>query len=513
MSNIKVLYFWKKRKGQPSLSEQLSLDPISLKKETISGNLQSTMEIFNSFYSIPINSDVKVRNLLIGGLNKKASIIYISTITDSQVIENQVIKNLLLNSDDSKEVQDILSTKTIKNVEIIGDILKEINKGNVVILVDGHSMAYIIDASKFQGRSIEKAENEVSLKGPKEAFNEQAVANISLIRKKIKNESLIVEITPVSVRANNELYILYMKDLVNDELLQSVKERVNSLDVASIQNLSLLEQFIEDREKSIFPTILNTEKPDRAVAYLEDGFIILLMDNSPTSLVLPATFWSFFHLSEDNYLRILFANFIRSLRILALFITLFASATYISITNYHVEMIPTDLLLAISATREIVPFPSVIEILLMEIAFELIREAGLRVPSPIGPTIGIVGALILGQAAVQANIVSPLVVIIVALGGLSSFVIGDINMNFTIRLLRFLFIISGALFGFYGMAAVFTVILFYMLSIKTFGVPYLSPMTPKYVSSKDTVFRKLLQNQIFRPGYLKPKDMDKKAGE
>lgn len=173
-------------------------------------------------------------------------------------------------------------------------------------------------------------------------------------------------------------------------------------------------------------------------------------------------------------------------------------------------MLPTDLLLAISATREIVPFPTVVEILLMEIAFELIREAGLRVPSPIGPTIGIVGALILGQAAVQANIVSPVVVIIVALGGLSSFTIGDISMNFAIRLIRFLFILSAALFGFYGMTAMFSVLLLYMVSLKTFGVPYMAPMSPKYISSKDTIYRKMVQNQLFRPGYLKPKDMKKK---
>jgi spore germination protein KA len=176
-------------------------------------------------------------------------------------------------------------------------------------------------------------------------------------------------------------------------------------------------------------------------------------------------------------------------------------------------MVPSDLLLAISATREKVPFPTFIEVLMMESAFELIREAGLRVPSPIGPTIGIVGALILGQAAVQANIVSPIVVIVVALSGLSSFAIGDISMNFAIRIIRFAMIMAGGVLGIYGMAAVFSIGLFYVVSIKSFGVPYLAPMTPKYISSNDTIFRKLTKNERFRPGYLKPKDVKKKAGD
>ncbi|RKJ29946.1 spore germination protein, partial [Butyricicoccus sp. 1XD8-22] len=277
---------------------------------------------------------------------------------------------------------------------------------------------------------------------------EDVAANISLIRKKIRNENLVVESVTISKRSNNELYIVYMKDLVNDKLLKDVKNKLNSLDVNAIQNLSVLEEYIEDSNKSLFPTILSTERPDRTVSFLEDGYIALLMNNSPDSLILPATFWSFYHNPEDHYLRFIFGNFIRLLRFLALLITLFVSAFYIAATNYHVEMIPSDLLLAISATREIIPFPAIIEILLMEIAFELIREAGLRVPNPIGPTIGIVGALILGQAAVDANIVSPLVVIIVALSGLCSFAVGDISLNFSIRLVRFLFIFSAALFGF-----------------------------------------------------------------
>ncbi|MFD1781209.1 spore germination protein [Fredinandcohnia salidurans] len=493
--------------------EESAAEDMQVKNLEITRELQINISTLKKIYSIPENNDVKIHNFTIGGLNKKAALLFISTITDIDMISNHILEPLLNNESPLKEVQSIVQVQSFTEVKQIKEVINGANQGNTILLIDGEQKGYIIGTSDFQSRSVEKAESEVVLKGPKEAFNEKADTNISLIRKKIRNENLIVEHLTISERSNNELYILYIKDLTNEKMIKNVKERVSALDVDAIQNLSLLEQYIEERPKSIFPSILYTERPDRATSFLEDGYVALLMNNSPAALIVPATFWSFIHNPEDHYLRFIYGNFIRMLRVFSLFITLFASAIYVSVTNYHSEMVPTDLLLAISATREKVPFPSLIEIIMMEIAFELIREAGLRVPNPIGPTIGIVGALILGQAAVQANIVSPIVVIVVALGGLCSFTLSDVSMNFAIRIIRFGFILSAGFFGIYGMTALFTVGLFYMVSIKTFGVPYLSPMTPKYISSKDTIIRKLVKNERLRPGYLKPKDIIKKAEE
>ena len=491
--------------------EQAEVEGNKLKKESIESTLDKTIDTLKSIYTIPTNNDVKLRQITVGGINKKATIAYIATIADVQQIEQNIIHPLLINAE-VKEIGLIVSAGNIGTAQIMKDVVAAINNGDAALFIEGDSQAYIIETSNFQGRSIEKAIDEAVVKGPKEAFNEKANDNISLIRKRLKNEHLVVEKTVISERSKNNLYLVYVKDLVDKEVLGEIKTRLNSFSVDAIQNLSILEEYIEDR-KGLFPTILYTERPDRATSFIEDGNIILLMDNSPASLVVPATFWSFFHNAEDHYLRFIFGNFIRFLRILALFITLFISAFYISVTNYHMEMLPADLLFAISATREIVPFPSIIEVLMMEIAFELIREAGLRVPNPIGPTIGIVGALILGQAAVQANIVSPLVVIIVALSGLCSFAVGDINLNFAIRLSRFIFIFAAAFFGFYGITAIIVIGLLHLASIKSFGVPYLAPMTPKFVSSKDTIFRRLVKNEKFRPGYLKTGDIKKKSGE
>lgn len=505
-------FFNKLKKEERPPFEKVATEDDLLKEKQIDSSLANTIEIFKKIYYVPNNSDVNIRNIVIGGIQKKAAILTISSISNIRLIDELVIHPLLINEDESKEIELLLPLQVRKacNVE---DILKEINNGNTTLFVDGEPNAYIISTGNFEGRSVEKAENEVVVKGPKESFNEQAITNISLIRKRIRDEKLIVESTTISKRAKNELYMLYIKDIANEEIITNIKNKLSALNVDSIHNLSILEEYIEDNIYSIFPTILYTERPDRASEFIEDGFIVLIMDNSPDALILPATFWSFFHNAEDHYLRFLFGNFIRILRLLAMFITLFISAIYIAITNYHVEMIPADLLLAISSTREIVPFPPLVEILMLEIAFELIREGGLRVPKPIGPTIGIVGALILGQAAVQANLVSPLVVIIVALGGLSSFAIGDPNLNYTVRLLRFPFLISAGVLGLYGITALFTVGLLYMTSIKSFGVPYMAPMTPNDSTSNDTIFRKLLKNELFRPGYLKPKDIQKKTGE
>ncbi|KGR78277.1 spore gernimation protein KA [Ureibacillus manganicus DSM 26584] len=513
MEKMRVKRFFKKllKEEHPPFEKAATEDDL-LKKKQIDSSLADTMELFKKIYYVPNNSDVNIRYIEIGGIKKNAAVITISSISNTKLIEELVIRPLLINEDESKEIELLLSPQ-VRKADVIEDILVEINNGNTTLFVDGEPYAYIISSGNFQGRSVEKAENEVVVKGPKESFNEQAMTNISLIRKRIRDEKLIVESTTISKRAKNELYLVYIKDIANEELITNIKNKLNSLDIDSIQNLSVLEEYLEDHIYSLFPTILYTERPDRASEFIEDGFIVLLMDNSPDSLILPATFWSFFHNSEDHYLRFLFGNFIRILRLMALFITLFISAIYIAITNYHVEMIPADLLLAISSTREIVPFPSLVEILMLEIAFELIREGGLRVPKPIGPTIGIVGALILGQAAVQANLVSPLVVIIVALGGLSSFAIGDTNLNYTVRLLRFPFLISAGVFGLFGLTALFTICLLYVTSIKSFGVPYLAPMTPNDSTAKDTIFRRLVKNELFRPGYLKPKDIEKKAGE
>lgn len=475
--------------------------------EILPATFESRVNLFKELYSYPINTDVIIRSLFISGLEKEATLLFIDTVTNTEVIEKVIIEALVNNLDETKTFKDIIPSKTVITSSQLKEIIQKINNGYLALFVADETDVYLIDCAKFKERSIERSENEIVIKGPKETFVEGVETNFSLIRKKIKNENLIFESIKISERSNDEVYIIYIKNLTNETLLANLRERLNNIEIDTVQNLAILEQYIEDRPKSVFPTILYTERPDRVSTFLEKGNIALLMNNSSDALVVPITFWDLFQSAEDEYLRYINGNFTKILRFAALLITLFVSSIYVSVTTFHPEMIPTDLLLSISATRSQVPFTPLIEILLMEIAFELIREAGLKVPLPIGPTIGIVGALILGQAAVDANIVSPIVVIVVALSALSSFVVNDIGLNFSVRFLRFFIIIAAFLFGFYGVVAIFMVGFIYLISITSFGVPYFLPITPSYQkSSEDAVSKKLVTSRKMRPTYLYPKD-------
>ncbi|WP_394237875.1 spore germination protein [Niallia oryzisoli] len=495
----------------PQFHEQSNAQDIELKKQAISVHYEQNLSTFKAIYSVPANIDVKIREFTVRSTNRHAFIIFLSSISDQRVIQAGITEKLIVNDIPNKSIPDLCTGTFFSTETIIGKILESINSGNTALFVDGDEQCYLFDTANIQGRAIGKPDVEVIVKGPKESFNEKVVTNISLIRKKLKNENLIVESMIISKRSKNDVFLVYQKDLVNEELLQNVKAKLHSLDVESIVDLSILEQYIEERPRSLYPTTLYTERPDRAASFIEEGHIILLMENSPSSLILPTNFWALIHSPEDHYLRTPYGNFIRILRLLAVFIAMFTSSFYIAVTNFHVGMLPPDLLMAIAGTRERVPFPALFEVLMMEIAFELIREAGLRVPSPIGPTIGIVGALILGQAAVQANIISPIVIIVIALSGLSSFIISDTSMNFAVRITRFLFIFSAGFIGIYGASALLVVGLFYLVSLESFGTPYFAPMTPRFPSSKDMIIRHIPIKERFRPGYLKPKDMGKQG--
>ena len=506
-------FMHKQLNTQEDFKQQSGAQNDELKEQEISLRLEKNLDTFKTIFSIPLNSDVKIREFMIPSLNRRAFILYIGTMVDTQSIQNSILEKLMTFENPSKKIEDIVTYPAIQSEANIGKITELITGGLTALFVEGYPECYLLETTKISGRSIEKSDNEVIIKGAKESFNEKVNDNISLIRKKIKNENLIVESHAISKRSRNDVFFVYEKDLVNEELLQTFKKKLKSLDTDGVLDLSILEQYLEERPRSLFPTLLYTERPDRAASFIEEGHLVLLMSNSPSCLVLPATFWSIIHSPEDHYLRTPYGNFIRFLRIIALFIGFFTSAFYLAVTNFHVGMIPPDLLMAVAGSRERTPFPSIIEILLMELAFELIREAGLRVPSPIGPTIGIVGALILGQAAVQANIISPIIIIVIALSGLSSFIISDVSLNFALRISRFLFIFSAGFIGIYGASALFTIGLFYLVSLKSFGTPYFAPMTPHFYSSKDLLIRHVPMKERFRPGYLKPKDMVKQGKE
>ena len=502
--------FFKKNKVFKSKMSEESSNPVSPQNgECFSGDLQHDVLIINQLYASPINVDFMLREFTIPMMGKKAALFYIPSLTDTRLIDEEIIKPLIMSDKVIEDISSSVSVSAIQEEKDMNKAIKELNTGDTLLLVEGQPCCYIISTAMVAGRSVDKPQNETTLFGPKESFVEKADVNISLIRKKISSQDFTVEKMTIGGRSNNEVFVIYNKDLASSEVLSEVKRRIGAISKDAVQNVSLLVQHIEDREISLFPTVLQTERPDRAASFIEDGYVTVLMNNSPFALVAPATFWSFYHSADDHYLRFVYGNFTRFLRLIAMFITLFTPAIYIAVTNYHIEMIPPDLLLSIAGAREMVPLPAILELFLLELAFELIREAGIRVPTPIGPTIGIVGALILGQAAVEANVVSPIVVIVVALTGLSSYAISDLNFNYAIRIARFGFLIIAGVFGIFGIVGCFMASIAYLSSIKSFGVSYLAPLTSQYKSSGDTLFRKLLTNERIRPAFVKPKDVTK----
>ncbi|WP_186576943.1 spore germination protein [Aquibacillus kalidii] len=477
--------------------------------EAVHTKLDKNAQHIKQLFSYGLNKDFTFRELTAKYSQEKIEIYYYSSIVDANKVYDAIVRPLL--ESEGKQIRDVIVAESVKEITDFEQATEHINSGKAIIFEDGNNTAYSIDVAKFEYRGIGKAENESTIRGPQEAFTESLNVNVSLIRKRMHDKQLVTEGKQVGARSKSEVNIVYVKDLVNEEILKSVRERLDNIEADNVRNLELLEQFIEERPYSLVPTVLFTERPGNATSYLEDGHIIILMNNSAGCLIVPVTFWSFFHSPEDRYLRFLFGNFSRLVRMLAFYLTTMISATYIAITNFHSAMLPPDLLLAITASRERVPFPLIFEILIMEIAFELIREAGIRIPNPLGPTIGIVGALILGQAAVQANIISPIIVIITAVSGLTSFAVTDVSINYSVRITRFIFIFSAGFLGIFSLMGAFLAWFMYVASIKSFGVPFFAPLSPSYRSPHDTLFRKAIRNEIWRPGQIKPKDIRKKA--
>ena len=385
----------------------------------------------------------------------------------------------------------------------------ELILGNCILFIDTLDIAFDIEVKNFKQRNIEAPNNEIVIKGPHEAFVENIRTNTSLIRKIVNNENLIIENIEVGKITKTKCAVCYMQNITNNDLVNEVKFRLNNLDIDSLLSAGELEQLITDSNILGIPQVLSTERPDKATKYLLNGRVVVIVNGTPYGIIMPAVLIDFLTSSEDSNLNLNFGNFLRILRILASFITLLLPGLYVSITSFHQEILPTSLLYSILGSRENVPFPIIFEILLMEISFELIREAGLRVPSPIGPTIGIVGALVLGQAAVSAGIVSPILIIIVAITAIASFAIPDFSFGFHLRYYRFAFILLGFMSGFLGISLGLFIYISILCNIHSFGIPFTSPFAP----STDSKGNGYLLNPIWKREYRSPYISPKKSKE
>ena len=464
--------------------------------KSISSNIIENLNIIKTIYNAMINSDVVIREFLCS-INKKSYssfIIYFDGMTNSQMINNYLLRPLMSNTNSKLSKNDsldeyifntLMPQTNVKKVYDFAKIANSINSGNCVLFVDTLNVAFDIDIKKFEQRSITSPENEIVIKGPQEAFVENLRTNTSMLRRIVHNENMIIENVAVGSLSKTNCSLCYIKGITNEDLISEVKYRLNNLKIESLQSSGQLEQLLEEPNSFGIPQILSTERPDKCAKFLFQGRVVVLINGNPYALIMPAVAMDFLVSPEDTNIKSSFANFLRFLRFLAVFITLLLPGIYVAITSFHQEILPTELLFSIISSRENVPFPILVELLIMEISFELIREAGIRVPSPIGSTIGIVGGLIIGEAAVSANIVSPFLVIIVAITGIASFAIPDFSFGFHLRVFRFIFIFLGFVFGFLGIGIGIFAYITILCSKKSFGVPYTAPFSP--TSLKESV--------------------------
>lgn len=485
------------------------------KKKEIVKKIDENLKILKKLTHYNQNSDIEIREFeaRINCNNYNAALLFYDGLVNSEVIDDFILKPLMSNkkcneNKNIKEllVQNILVQNQISYAKTYEEIVGSILSGNCVLIIDDMDIAISCDTKKLPQRSISKSENEMSTRGPNESFVEALRPNTGLIRKYVKDENLVFEDVEVGRKGKTICSIAYISTIANESLLAEVKRRVDSIDVDYLLDTGQLEQLIEDKTYISSPLILTTERPDKVASHLFEGRIAILVSGSPNALIVPATLTDFMHTTEDIYNRYPYSLFVRFFRIPAMFLAILLPGLYIATVLFHHEMIPTALLFSIAAAREKVPFPLLLELLIMELAFEIIREASIRTPAPIGPTLGIVGTLILGQAIVSASVVSPILIIVVALTGISSFAVGNFSLNYTFRILRFMYIFLGAIGGYLGISVGLFIHLCTISTATSFGVPYLSPFIPvsKKLFSSDLIDVPIWKQEL-RPKFLKPK--------
>ncbi|MDE5863907.1 MAG: spore germination protein [Lachnospiraceae bacterium] len=456
-------------------------------------------------------------------------IVYIDGLTDNEMVERTITRPLLYewrgreagastgedkrNPDTGEEgifdhifhfqTEAVDLTEQTTMMEAVSAVLK----GDTAIFVDNVEKVMILSTKKLPTRSVSKPEKEAGLKGPRDSFTENFRTNTALLRRRIKDPKMKLKQDSVGQRSCTVYGLMYMEDLVYPSLLEQIEERLKSFDIDGIYDSSMLVHLLEEKWYSPFPQVQTTERPDKAASAILEGRVVLVVDNSPEVIILPTTLNTFFQAADDYYNRFAVGTFARCLRYLAAYITVLLPGLYIAITCFYPQVLPADFLLAIVGARNDVTFPIVVEVLLMELLFELLREAGIRLPGQMGNTIGVVGGLIVGQAAVEASLVSTIVVIVVALTAIASFAIPNEEFSSTFRLLKFVMIFLGTVWGLYGIMLGVLVLQIHLSSMESFGIPYMMPMVSGSIDDgveyQDFVLRKPIFTMRDRPLYTR----------
>lgn len=491
------------------------LHPANEQREPLCPRLEDNIErIMEAFGGSP---DVAIgRSWLDPAETLGSGFVYLESLAEHSVVQ-EVLKQMLLLRDSEawSEAADFSEKAmhrigkhipSIGNAAVVSDfesLYASVLSGDTVLLVDGCPYGVAVQTAAENERAIEEPMTQSVVRGPREGFTESIQTNLALIRKRIRSTKLWLETMTIGEITGTNVGLMYVNGVVNESVVAEVRARLGRIRIDGIFESGNIEELIQDETFTPFPTLYNSERPDVIAAGLLEGRVAILVDGTPFVLMAPALFTQFYQSAEDYYQRAEFATLIRLLRYVCFFISLLAPSLYIAVTTFHQELLPSPLLFSLAAQREGNPFPAFIEALLMEITFEILREAGVRLPKTVGQAVSIVGALVIGQAAVEAGLVSPAMVIVVAITAIANFVIPSFNMGISIRIIRFALMVFAATFGLFGVTVGLIALVQHLCSLRSFGVPYMSPMAPFNLSDqKDTILRLPLWELVSRPRSL-----------
>lgn len=475
-------------------------------REVISTDIDDNIQYLKNL--LKDNSDIVYREFYID--NIKALIMYVDGMGDKILLDNFVLESLMLNIKELKaqDIKDkILTVSDLKEVKKLKEGVNAVLSGDTLMLLNGMDICYVIGSRFWPARGVSEPSRETVLRGGRDGFTETIRFNTALVRRRIRDTRLKVVPKMIGTRSKSDVSVMYIEDIADDKIVNEVFSRLGNINIDAVLDSGYIEQLIEDNSWSPFPQIQSTERPDVVSAALYEGRVAILVDNSPFAIIVPTILPNLFQSPDDYYQRWIYGSMLRIIRLFSIILSLILPALYVAVTSFHPSIIPTKLAYFIAASREGVPFPAFVEALIMEVNLAILLEAIARLPRPIGATIGIVGGLIIGQAAVSAGIVSPVMIIILSITAITSFTTPNYEITSAFRIIRLLLIISSAIIGLYGIMLTLIAVLIHIIKLKSFGVPYLGPLvTFNKQDFKDMLIRAPLKHFKDRPIYMNTED-------
>lgn len=468
---------------------------------TVDENISFIKQIFSSTEDLVIK-ELKTETV-------QGAMIYLETMVDKEKIQKYIVRDC--SEANSETIQWVLHSNFQASTDF-NEVEDALLEGFCVLCLHGFEQLYMAEVALSEDRSITEPENEKVVQGSHDGFIENLSTNLYLLRRTMKSPNLCTRYFSVGSQVKSKVALVYMKNLANEEVVREFDRRLKSIAMDHVLNIGFLEELIEDSTLSPFPQVLNTERVDRVVGHLNEGRVAVIMEGNSTALLLPVTFFAFYQSPDDYNSRWLIGTFIRFIRHASFLISILLPAFYIAVIAFHFEVLPDELVLPIGSSIDKIPFPPLIEALIMELTIELIREAGIRLPSRISQTIGIVGGLVIGDAIVQAGFISTTMIVVVAVTAISSFCVPSHGMSDAVRLLRFPFMFLAASFGFVGIILGYIVLLAHLCKLESFGTPYFAPFAPLRIKDiKDTFLRLPIWKLNTRPLDAHPRYMKQQA--